>query len=315
LIFEWTVTENSVSRQHGAASQVVDTTAVDFTSSDRTILSGLATTLGTSGDGLGSIPWNNTDWDAEVESEVADALIAYFGATSDQLVQDFWNKVLNKANFNVGQSGAKMLRNLAALIAKDGAVVDASPTAGSFTTNITGFGDGFFEDQNFGFENGAALAGQSKIITGYVSATGEFLFSEPFTAAPANGDDVIVFADHIHSLAQINAEVDRALDTALPASPTPGSMNEVAKNQARSAATIINGAAAGGGHSTTEMNTDQTFAVTGQISGRIIMFAIDTTTPGLRGLAVDITSVTTGGKLGFPAIPVVPSDGDTFAIV
>ena len=45
LIFEWTVTEGAVSRQHGAAAQIVDTTAVDFTAADRTKLNTLPTAV------------------------------------------------------------------------------------------------------------------------------------------------------------------------------------------------------------------------------------------------------------------------------
>ena len=38
LLFEWSIVEGGVTRLHGAAAQIVDTTAVDFTSADRTKL-------------------------------------------------------------------------------------------------------------------------------------------------------------------------------------------------------------------------------------------------------------------------------------
>ena len=101
----------------------------------------------------------------------------------------------------------------------------------------------------------------------------------------------------------------------MPGSPTAGSVNDVLNNQKRSAATIIDGAAQTGTLSTTEMTTDQTFGVADQMNGRIIVFAADTITAGLRGLATDITGTTTGGKLTFTAVPVAPVDGDTFVIV
>lgn len=44
---EWTVTEGSVAREHGAMMQIVDTTAVDFTSADRTKLDGVYNKLPT----------------------------------------------------------------------------------------------------------------------------------------------------------------------------------------------------------------------------------------------------------------------------
>ncbi len=47
-------------------------------------VSGLAVTLGSSGAGLTSIPWN-ASWDTQVESEVSDALIAYDPPTKAEL--------------------------------------------------------------------------------------------------------------------------------------------------------------------------------------------------------------------------------------
>ncbi len=273
-----------------------------------------------------------------------------------------WDEPLSKASHNVGQSGAKMLRETGTQIAVEGSV-SGTPTTTVFTTNITGYDDDFFVDQVVAAYNGAAQAGQGRVVTGYNGTTGVFTVSEPFTTALVSGDDIIVYTMHVHDvtgiqaglatsaalaivdgnvdsvlvdtteigvagaglgdlggmstamIAEVVAAVISALDTALPGSPTAGSANEVLKNQSRSAATIIDGAASGGSHSTTEMNTDQTFGVVGQVNGRIIIFAADTTTSGLRGLAVDITATATDGKLTFPAIPVAPSDGDTFSIV
>lgn len=47
LLFKWTVTEGAVARLHGSTTQVVDTTAVDFTAADRTKLEALETRLTT----------------------------------------------------------------------------------------------------------------------------------------------------------------------------------------------------------------------------------------------------------------------------
>jgi len=49
LIFEWTVTEGAVARLHGSSAQVVDTSAVDFTSADRAKLDTLHDTRITAG--------------------------------------------------------------------------------------------------------------------------------------------------------------------------------------------------------------------------------------------------------------------------
>ncbi|KKK64775.1 hypothetical protein LCGC14_2980790 [marine sediment metagenome] len=83
-----------------------------------------------------------------------------------------------------------------------------------------------------------------------------------------------------------------------------------------SAAAIVDGAAATGTLSTTEMTTDLTISVADQYKGRIIIFASDTSTAALQGQATDITAAsTTNGKLTFTALTTAPSNGDTFSIV
>jgi hypothetical protein len=52
LYWEITATVNSKLRRYIATTQLVDTTAVDFTSSDRSAISGIATQIGTAGSGL-----------------------------------------------------------------------------------------------------------------------------------------------------------------------------------------------------------------------------------------------------------------------
>ena len=90
----------------------------------------------------------------------------------------------------------------------------------------------------------------------------------------------------------------------------------VATKMAVSGGTIINGSAAAGTLSTTEITTDLTISVADQYNGRILIFAIDTTTAALRGQATDISATTVlNGKLGFTAITTAPSNGDTFCIV
>lgn len=85
---------------------------------------------------------------------------------------------------------------------------------------------------------------------------------------------------------------------------------------ADTAANIVNGAAATGTLSTTEMTTDLTISVDGQLNGRIILFKADTATVALRNVATDIqTSLIVNGKLTFTAIPAAPANGDTFSIV
>lgn len=286
---------------------------------------------------------------AQINAE-CDIALSDFWTSPGDLVSLIWNEMLTKGNYNVGQSGAKMLRELGTLIAAEGAV-SGTPTTTVFITNITGYDDDFFVDQVVAAYNGAAQAGQGRVVSAYNGTTGEFTVDEPFTTALQSGDDVVVFTPHVHpitqiqmglatsaelathdgklddltvdvatlndlSAAEVNAEVDTALNTAIPGSPTAGSVNDVLNDQARSAKTIQKGAAATGTLSTTEMTTDLTVSVADQFNGRIIIFANDTTTAALRGQATDITdTVVSGGKLIFTALTTAPVDGDTFVVV
>jgi len=274
------------------------------------------------------------------------------GYDIDNIAKYVWDRIISKANHNIGQSAGKKLRELSVLIAAEGAV-SGTPTTTTFTTNITGYDDNFFKDMVISAYNGAAMAGQGRVISSYTGSTGVFVVDEAFTSALDSGDDVVVFAPHVHtvtslvaavwaaaartltsganialtkgagllglndlSASDVNDQVDLALDTAIPGSPTAGSLNEVMANQARSAATIKKGAAAAGTLSTTEMTTDLTIFVADQLNGRILIFAEDTVTPALRGQATDITGTTvSGGKLTFTAITTAPVNGDTFVVV
>lgn len=66
--------------------------------------------IGAAGAGLSAIPWNAA-WDTEVESEVTDALVAFF-TSSAQLVDDIWDEILTGATHNVVDSAARRLRDL-----------------------------------------------------------------------------------------------------------------------------------------------------------------------------------------------------------
>ena len=55
-------------------------------------------------------------------------------------------------------------------------------------------------------------------------------------------------------------------------------------------------------------------SVADQFKGRILTFALDTSTAALRGQATDITASTSGGQLTVTALTTAPSSGDTFSI-
>lgn len=87
---------------------------------------------------------------------------------------------------------------------------------------------------------------------------------------------------------------------------------EAASDLAKSAATIVSGAAATGTLSTTQMTTDLSEATDDHYNGRIIIW----TSGVLKDQATNITDyVGAGGLLTFTATTEAPSNGDTFVIV
>ena len=111
---------------------------------------------------------------------------------------------------------------------------------------------------------------------------------------------------------QVNAEVDTALNTVVPASPTADSINDVIQNLTASAGTLVTGAAEAGTLSTTQMTTDLTEATDDHFNGRVIIW----TSGVLQNQATKITDYAgANGLFTYTSITEAPSVGDTFVIV
>jgi len=111
---------------------------------------------------------------------------------------------------------------------------------------------------------------------------------------------------------EVNTEVDGALDTAIPGSPTADSINEAIQNLAPSAKTIITGAATGTPTTTTMPASALTEATDDHYNGRIIIW----TSGVLLGQATDITDYDGGTKtFTFTAVTEGATSGDTFVIL
>lgn len=68
--------------------------------------------IGALGAGLTALPWNAA-WDAEVQSEVNDALVVFFTSAA-QLVDDIWDEILSGATHNISTSAGRRIRELGA---------------------------------------------------------------------------------------------------------------------------------------------------------------------------------------------------------
>ncbi len=111
-----------------------------------------------------------------------------------------WDETLTGASHNLPTSAGRRLRQLGDTIA--GSVDDASPTAATFDTDLTGYADDHFNDQLVRFTSGD-LTGQTKPILSFNAANGTITVDEGFTEAPANGDMFDILPFHVHPISQI----------------------------------------------------------------------------------------------------------------
>lgn len=126
-----------------------------------------------------------------------------------EIVDGVWDEPLTGANHNDPTSAGRRLRQASAWLSVEGQVI-GTPTTTTVQTDIAQTTSSFYADQLFVFTSGA-LAGQARIIVSYDGTTKTFTFDEPLTFAPSATDEFAVFANHIHPLSQIKAEVDQSL--------------------------------------------------------------------------------------------------------
>lgn len=300
--------------------------------------------IGAAGAGLTAVPWNAA-WDAEVQSEVDDALVAQ---NLDHLVKiavdtDFPTTVhLNSVIGHLADNGTvatfdRTTDSLEALqaehdatqtalntvddfldteVAAIKAVTDALPNAGALTTIQSDLDD-------------IQTRIPAALVSGRIDASVGAMAANVMTAASAAADLTTELQSGLATAAALDI-VDNFLDTEiadiqarLPAALTAGGnmksdalavngSTSAAAQLARSAATIVNGAAIAGTLSTTQMTTDLTEATDDHYNGRIIIW----TSGVLINQATDITDYTGATKLlTYTAITEAPTAGDTFIIV
>ena len=96
-----------------AVGDTVDIIATDYLIANIWgTVSSIFTQVGIDGAGLTNMPWNGS-WDAEVQSEVNDALVAFF-TSADELVDNIWDEILTGATHNISTSAGRRVRELGA---------------------------------------------------------------------------------------------------------------------------------------------------------------------------------------------------------
>lgn len=227
------------------ASVSVDIAAIEAQTDD----------MGAAGAGLTAIPWNAA-WDAEVQSEVADALVAYDPPTQAELIAEI-DAVQADVATRASQASVTTIDDfLDTEITAIKAVTDALPNAGALTTiqadldNIqlrilspltTGTSDSgttttmvdaarteadtdYWKGSLIRFTSGT-ISGQTRRITGFTPATDTITFAPPVTQAvgtqtyeilPSDMSNLDAANSTLATQASVNI-IDDFLDTEIPA--------------------------------------------------------------------------------------------------
>lgn len=169
----------------------------------------------TVGGTLGTVTLNGADATVEIRGTYKAIVNNLTGSPSvnsdgalqvDDIVDKTWDEVISKAAHDVGQSAAKVLRQGGDLVQIDGAVSDVTPSTTNFDTDLTQ-ADGYFDDAVMIFSNGSANSGIGRPISSYLNASGNVTFLSPddWPVTPVNGDDFVIYATHVHPIAQIQS--------------------------------------------------------------------------------------------------------------
>lgn len=122
----------------------------------------------------------------------------------DVVTDAVWDEPLTAVTHNVPTSAGRRLRSLEDAV--EASVNDPSPTVSGFITTLTSAVDSFYDNQTIHFIEGD-LDGSTRIIDTYTGSTKYVTFDEPWTSAPADGDDFHIHATHLHPLSEISESV------------------------------------------------------------------------------------------------------------
>jgi len=155
--------------------------------------------------------------------------------TEAHVVDAVWDEALTGATHNIATSAGRRLRQAgvdAALIRED--TCQGGGTASNVILDTGASGTNNFYDHMWIYITAGTGAGQVRTIHDYVgnTFTGD-VYPDWLTTPDATSEYAIISlgSSHVHelenlALAQINAEVDGALDTAIPGASTAHSINE-----------------------------------------------------------------------------------------
>lgn len=121
--------------------------------------------------------------------------------TVQEIVDGVWDEPLTGATHNDPTSAGRRLRQASVWLSAEGELV-GTPTTTVLGTNLAQATSSFYADQTIVLTSGTQ-AGQARIILSYNGTTKEITVDEPFTSAPIATDEFAIFANHVHTVTQI----------------------------------------------------------------------------------------------------------------
>lgn len=135
------------------------------------------------------------------ETAITSAISGLNDPTVQEIVDGVWDEPLTGATHNLPTSAGRRLRQASVWLSAEGSFVD-TPTTTTLPTDLTQATTSFYADQTMVIVSGSH-AGQARIITNYDGTTKTITIDEPFTSPPSAGDEFAIFANHVHSISQI----------------------------------------------------------------------------------------------------------------
>ena len=223
---------------------------------------------------------------------IVEEALTVTGKLEPDAIASIWDRVISKANHNVAQSAGKILRQGGDLVQIDGAISDVSPTTSSFDTDLTQ-ADGFFDDSVLIFTNGSANAGIGITVSSYLNANGNMTFDSPdvWPVTPVNGDDFVIYATHVHPVAQI---ADAVLDEALSEHSTAGTLGKAVTDIEADATAIL--------ADTNELQSDDVPGLISTLDAVVDTVKVDTAAILADTASMGITKNATFSNFEFPMV-------------
>jgi hypothetical protein len=205
-------------------------------SADIAAIEGQTDDIGAAGAGLTAVPWNAA-WDAEVESEVADALAAYDAATGGDVTTAAASVTVTGIATNTIGSGALDQTAITEIRSLFSGTADSGTTTSLTDADLNQVDADFWKGQILLITSGSTI-NQSRTITGFNPATDTLTVDRAFTQAITTNTYEILPAGAALVAADAVTEIQAGLATAAAVATVQADTDDI---QTRLPAALVSG--------------------------------------------------------------------------